>query len=48
MMMYIYLGIIFYILILVVLNLLNEKNIAKQFNAAIVIIPLLLRLLLIK
>lgn len=48
MMLYIYLGIIFYVLILVLLNLLNEKSIAKQLNAAIVIIPLILRLLLIK
>lgn len=48
MMLYIYLGIIFYVLILVLLNLLNEKSIPKQLNAAIVIIPLILRLLLIK
>lgn len=48
MMMYIYLAIIFFILVLVVLNLLSEKNIPKQLNAAMVIIPLLLRLLMIK
>ena len=48
MMMYIYLVIIFYVLVLVLLNLLNEKSIPKQLNAAMVIIPLLLRLLLVK
>ncbi len=48
MMMYIYLAIIFFVLVLVVLNLLSEKNIPKQLNAAMVIIPLLLRLLMIK
>jgi hypothetical protein len=48
MMMYIYLTIIFFVLILVILNLLSEKNIPKQLNAALVIIPLLLRLLMIK
>lgn len=48
MMMYIYLTIILFILILVILNLLSEKNIPKQLNAALVIIPLLLRLLMIK
>lgn len=48
MMLYVYLGIIFYVLILVILNLLSEKSIPKQLNAAMVIIPLILRLLLIK
>ena len=48
MMMYIYLTIIFFVLILVILNLLSEKNIPKQLHAALVIIPLLLRLLMIK
>ncbi len=47
-MMYIYLAIIFFVLVLVILNLLSEKSIPKQLNAAMVIIPLLLRLLMIK
>lgn len=47
-MLYIYLGIIFCVLVLVVLNILKEKSILNQLNAAIVVIPLLLRLLLIK
>lgn len=48
MMMYIYLAIVLYVLVLVILNLLTEKNISKQLNAALVIIPLLLRILKIK
>lgn len=47
-MLYIYLVIIFYILVLVVLNMLNEKSVLNQLNAAMVVIPLLLRLLLVK
>ncbi|MDR3258042.1 MAG: hypothetical protein LBT51_00320 [Fusobacteriaceae bacterium] len=47
-MLYIYLAIATYVLIMVVLNLLSEKNLMKQFNAALVIIPLILRILLIK
>lgn len=47
-MMYIYLAIIFFVLVLVILNLLSEKSIPKQLNATMVIIPLLLRLLMIK
>lgn len=48
MMTYIYLGLVFYVLIMVVLNLLEEKDLMKQLNAALVIIPLLLRILRIK
>lgn len=48
MMMYIYLALVLYVLIMVVLNLLEEKDLMKQLNAAIVIIPLLLRILMIK
>lgn len=48
MMMYIYLALVLYVLIMVVLNLLEEKDLMKQLNAALVIIPLLLRLLMIK
>jgi hypothetical protein len=47
-MLYIYLAIASYVLIMVVLNLLSEKNLMKQLNAALVIIPLILRILLIK
>lgn len=48
MMMYIYLALAAYVLLMVVLNLFEEKEIPKQMNAALVIIPLLLRILLIK
>ena len=48
MMMYIYLALVLYVLIMVVLNLLEEKDLMKQVNAARVIIPLLLRILMIK
>ncbi len=47
-MMYVYLGITLYIFILVILNLLEEDNFFNQMNAALVIIPLILRLLMIK
>ena len=42
MMMYIYLALVLYVLVMVVLNLLEEKDLMKQVNAALVIIPLLL------
>ena len=48
MMMYIYLALVLNVLIMVVLNLLEEKDLMKQVNAALVIIPLLLRILMIK
>ena len=47
-MMYIYLAILLYVLVMVVVNLITEKSITKQLNAALVIIPLILRLLFIK
>lgn len=48
MMMYVYLALLFYVLVMVVANVLTEKNITKQLNAALVIIPLILRILFIK
>lgn len=47
-MTYIYLAITLYILILVVMNLIEDKKISHQINAALVIIPLILRLFMIK
>ena len=47
-MMYIYLALLLYGLIMVVANILTEKSITKQLNAALVIIPLILRILFIK
>jgi len=48
MMMYIYLALLLYVLVMVVVNVLTEKSITKQLNAALVIIPLILRILFIK
>ena len=45
MMMYIYLALLLYVLVMVVANILTEKSIT---NAALVIIPLILRILFIK
>ena len=47
-MMYIYLALLLYVLVMVVVNVLTEKSITKQLNAALVIIPLILRILFIK
>lgn len=47
-MMMIYLGITLYVFILVSLNLFEEKKIFNQLNAALVLIPLILRIFLIK
>ena len=47
-MFYIYLAIVLYVFILVLINLFIEKDFLKQLNAALVIIPLMLRLLMIK
>ncbi|MGL5054093.1 MAG: hypothetical protein ACRC54_00125 [Fusobacteriaceae bacterium] len=47
-MMIIYLGITLYILIMVIMNLFDEEDVFKQMNSALVIIPLILRLLMIK
>lgn len=46
--MIIYLGITLYILIMVIMNLFDEEDVFKQMNSALVIIPLILRLLMIK
>ena len=48
MMMYIYLALLLYVWIMVIANILTEKSITKQLNAALVIIPLILRILFIK
>lgn len=44
----IYRGLLLLILVLTVWNLYDEENIFNQANAAIVVIPLLLRILMIK
>ena len=47
-MLYIYLAIILFLLVFIIWNMLTEKNLLVQVDAALVIIPLVLRLLLIK
>jgi hypothetical protein len=47
-MLYIYLGIVLLIVILILKNMFEEKDIFFQIDAALVLIPLILRLLLIK
>ena len=49
MLKYVYLGIVALLLALIVANMFKkEKNVLYQIDAALVIIPLVLRLLLIK
>ncbi|MEF9974009.1 MAG: hypothetical protein RSJ41_01425 [Clostridia bacterium] len=45
---YIYLALIAIVLVFVVWNMFTEKKIMNQLNAVMVIVPLVLRLLLIK
>ncbi len=47
-MLYIYLALILFLLVFIIWNMLTEKNLLLQIDAALVIIPLVLRLLLIK
>ncbi|MFA6708936.1 MAG: hypothetical protein WCR79_04475 [Fusobacterium sp.] len=47
-MFFIYLAIALFILILTILNMFEDNKIFNQMNAALVIIPLILRLLMIK
>lgn len=47
-MLYIYLGIVLFLLVFIVWNMVKEKNILLQLDAALVVVPLVLRLLLIK
>lgn len=47
-MLYVYLAIILFLLVFIVWNMIEEKSILAQIDAALVIVPLVLRLLLIK
>lgn len=47
-MIYIYLCIIVFLLCFIIYNMFTEKDIMMQIDAALVIVPLVLRLLLIK
>jgi hypothetical protein len=48
MLLYIYLGLILFLLVFIVRNMFREKNLMLQIDAALVVVPLILRLLLIK
>ena len=47
-MLYIYLGIVMFLLVFILWNMFKEKDILLQIDAALVVVPLVLRLLLIK
>ena len=47
-MLYVYLGIVLFLLVFIVWNMIKEKIILFQIDAALVVVPLVLRLLLIK
>jgi len=47
-MLYIYLVLVALLIINIVWNMLREKNVLVQVDAALVLVPLILRLLLIK
>ena len=47
-MLFIYLAIVLFLLVFIVWNMIEEKNVLLQIDAALVVIPLVLRLLLIK
>ena len=48
MLLYVYLGLVLFLLVFVVKNMVREKNLMLQIDAALVVVPLVLRLLLIK
>ena len=48
MLLYVYLGLVLFLLVFVIKNMVREKNLMRQIDAALVVVPLVLRLLLIK
>lgn len=48
MLLYIYLGLVLFLLIFIARNMFREKDLMLQIDAALVVVPLILRLLLIK
>ena len=48
MLLYVYLGLVLFLLVFVIKNMVREKNLMLQIDAAMVVVPLVLRLLLIK
>lgn len=48
MLLYVYLGLVLFLLVFVIKNMVREKNLMLQIDAALVVVPLVLWLLLIK
>ena len=48
MLLYVYMGLVLFLLVFVIKNMVREKNLMLQIDAALVVVPLVLRLLLIK
>ena len=48
MLLYVYLGLVLFLLVFVIKSMVREKNLMLQIDAALVVVPLVLRLLLIK
>ena len=48
MLLYVYLGLVLFLLVFVIKNMVREKNLMLQIDAALVVVTLVLRLLLIK
>ena len=48
MLLNVYLGLVLFLLVFVIKNMVREKNLMLQIDAALVVVPLVLRLLLIK
>ena len=48
MLLYVYLGLVLFLLVFVIKNMVREKNLMLQSDSALVVVPLVLRLLLIK
>lgn len=48
MLLYVYLGLVLFLLVFVIKNMVRGKNLMLQIDAALVVVPLVLRLLLIK
>jgi len=48
MLQYIYLGIVLFLLVCILAKLFAQKSVFSQIDAALVLVPLVLRLLLIK
>ena len=48
MLLYVYLGLVLFLLVFVIKNMVREKNLMLQIDAALVVVPLVMRLLLIQ